>query len=181
MGDIVDLHGQPAHLEDNQEFVVDCARYAEGVLDEKVIRKKYRLADDTWERLGDDDKLVEAIEAEKLRRIRDGSTKRERAQMLVTKAPGILDSIMCDAGASPRHRVDAIKTLDGFAGNGAEAAPASDRFQIIINLGSDTLRFDKSKAVDVNDVDPNDIKTASQEVLVAIAARKRDDGDGEPL
>ena len=30
MGEVVDLHGQPARLEDDLEFVSDLARYAEG-------------------------------------------------------------------------------------------------------------------------------------------------------
>ena len=46
---------------------------------------------------------------------------------------------MHDASASPRHRIDAAKALDDFAANGPEAAPAADRFQIMINLGSRLL------------------------------------------
>ena len=108
MGDI-DLHGQPAHLEDNQEFVADCCRYAENILSEAAVKKKYRFDEATWEKLGSNDKLVEAIEAEKVRRIRDGSSKRERAQVLVTKAPDVLGGIMLDASASPKHRIDSPK------------------------------------------------------------------------
>jgi hypothetical protein len=91
---------------------------------------------------------------------------------------------MCDASASPRHRVDACKTLDAFAANGPEAAPATDRFQIVINLGADTtLRFDKSIAPDANDVDPfNDVDTMPQGMIAAIAAKKPPGGgDAEPL
>jgi hypothetical protein len=46
---------------------------------------------------------------------------------------------MLDASASPKHRIDSAKALDAFAANGSEAAPASDRFQITINLGADVL------------------------------------------
>jgi hypothetical protein len=182
MGD-VDLQGQPAGLEDNLEFVADCCRYAENILSEEAIKKKYRFDDATWESLGENDTLVEAIEAEKIRRIRNGSTKRERAQKLVVQAPDVLGGIMLDASASPKHRIDSAKALDAFAANGSEAAPASDRFQITINLGADVLHFDKSIAVDANDVDPfNDTDTTPQELLAAIAANKRkDDGGGEPI
>ena len=57
------------------------------------------------------------------------------------------------------------------------------RFQITINLGSDVLHFDKSIAIDANDVDPfNDTDTTPQGLLAAIAANKRkDDGGGEPV
>jgi hypothetical protein len=69
-------------LIEDREFIVACARYAEGLLSEAAIKKKYRFDDDTWERLGSDEALIEAIQAEKARRIRDGSTARERAQVL---------------------------------------------------------------------------------------------------
>jgi hypothetical protein len=158
-----------------RELIVDCVRFAEGILDERQVRKKYRFDDNAWEALGGNDELVEKIEAEKLRRIRDGSAKREKSQLLITKAPGILDGIMSDASASPRHRVDAIRTLDGFAANGPAGAPAADRFQITINLGSDVLKFDRSIEVTPNDVDPNDVDTAPQGLLPVIATKKKDD------
>ena len=183
MGEVIDMHGQPAHLEDDLEFVADCCRYAENILSEAAVKKKYRFDDATWEKLGSNDALVEAIEAEKIRRIRNGSAKRERAQQLVVQAPDVLGGMMLDASASPKHRIDSAKALDAFAANGPEAAPASDRFQITINLGSDVLHFDKSIAIDANDIDPfNDIDTTPQGLLAAIAANKRkDDGGGEPV
>jgi hypothetical protein len=173
----------PTSLIENHEFIANCARYAEGLLSEKEVKKKHHFDDDTWARLGEDETLIAAIEAEKLRRIRNGSTKRERAQQLVAQAPGVLGDIMLDANASPKHRIDASKTLDAFAANGPEAVPASERFVITINLGEDVLRFDKSIAVNPNDVDPNDTDTTPQGLLPIIAAKKksRDGSDGEPV
>lgn len=183
MGEVVDLHGQPVQLEDDLEFISDLARYAEGLFSEQDVKKKHHLSADTWERLGSNEVLIEKIEAEKVRRIRNGSAKREKAQQLVVQAPDVLGGIMLDASASPKHRIDSAKALDAFAANGPEAAPASDRFQITINLGSDVLHFDKSIAIDANDVDPfNDTDTTPQGLLAAIAANKRkDDGGGEPV
>jgi hypothetical protein len=166
----------PTSLTENHEFIADCARYSEGLLTEKEVKKKHHFDDATWERLGEDDALVEAIEAEKLRRIRNGNTKRERAQTLVAQAPGVLGDIMLDASASPKHRIDASKTLDAFAANGPEAAPAADRFVITINLGDEVLHFDKSIAIDANDGDPD---TTTQRLLPI--TKKKDDGNGEPL
>ena len=99
------------------------------------------------------------------------------------QAPDVLGGIMLDASASPKHRIDSAKALDAFAANGPEAAPASDRFQITINLGSDVLHFDKSIAIDANDVDPfNDTDTTPHGVIAAIATKKpKDGGDGQPV
>jgi hypothetical protein len=172
----------PTSLIENHDFIADCARYAEGLLSEQDVKKKHHFDDATWGRLGDNEALIEAIEAEKTRRIRNGSTKRERAQKLVAQAPGVLGDIMLDISASPKHRIDASKTLDTFAANGPETAPAADRFIITINLGSDVERYSKSIKVDPNDIDPNDTDTAPQGLLPIIAAnRGKGDGGGEPL
>ena len=168
----------PTSILENLDLIADCARYAEGLLSEKDVKKKHHFDDATWARLGENDALIEAIEAEKVRRIRDGSTKRERAQQLVVRAPDVLGDIMLDASASPKHRIDASKTLDAFAANGPEAASASDRFVITINLGSEVLHFDEPNAIDANDVDPNHIDTTT---LAVIAPKKKDDGGGEPI
>ena len=174
----------PTSLIENHEFITDCARYAEGLLSEKDVKKAHHFDDATWEPLGSNDVLVEAIEAEKIRRIRNGSTKRERAQQLVRASARRLGRhyARCQRLAEAPDR-NSAKALDAFAANGPEAAPASDRFQITINLGSDVLHFDKSIAIDANDVDPfNDTDTTPQGLLAAIAANKRkDDGGGEPV
>ena len=177
MGEIVELHGQPAPTKDDSEFVTDLARFAEAIVSEADIKRKYRFGDEVWAKLGEDDELVRAIEAEKTRRVRNGASKREKAQQLVVKAPDVLGGIMLDASANPRHRIDSAKELNNFAANGPGAtAPASDRIKIIINLGSDTLRFDKSILPNADDVDPfNDVDTGA---IAAIAAKKPTESGG---
>jgi len=172
----------PTSLIDNHEFISDCARYAEGLLSEKEVKKKHHFDDDTWARLGEDEALIEAIEAEKIRRIRNGSTARERAQQLFATAPNVLGDILHDDGTSARHRIESARELRQIAANGPGAAPASDRFQITINLGDVVERYDKSIAVNPNDVDPfNDVGATPQGLLTVIAAKKKDDGSGEPV
>src|SRR5262245_15726244 len=114
------------------------------------VRKRFRFDDDTWKRLGENDALVEAIEAEKERRIRNGESAREKAQALFVQAPGVLGGIMNDDSASPRHRIESVREIRQIAANGPEAAPASDRFVITINLGDDVLKFDKSIEINPN-------------------------------
>lgn len=173
MGDIVDLHRQPISHEGefNSELVTDLARFAEGLTTEKDIKRRYRFDDAVWESLGSNEALFAAIEDEKVRRVRNGALKRERAQALVTSAPGVLGEILCDPNANPRHRIDSAKELNNFAANTPESAPASDRYIIQINIGDDTLTFNKSIKPDSS----NHIDDTLEEWLPAIASREEDD------
>jgi hypothetical protein len=166
MGDV------PTTILEDRDFIVDFARFSEGILDEKFLRRKYRFEESVWESLGSDDALVKLIEDEKLRRIRDGSSKREKAQQHIVKAPDVLNGIMLDDKASPKHRIDSAKVLDGLAANGPQGVPAADRFIIQIVLNGDVETYNKSRTIDANDVAPDDT-TAPQ---VTIAADKQTDG-----
>src|SRR5690349_18348200 len=73
----------------NTEFLADMARFAEGLASEKDIRKKHRLAESEWTRLGNDEELVRAIQDEKIRRVRNGSHAKEKAQQVFVKAPDV--------------------------------------------------------------------------------------------
>ena len=68
-------------LRDNHDFVSDCARYGEGVAIRRSGARESCIVLTTapGENLGDNEALIEAIEAEKIRRVRDGSAARERA------------------------------------------------------------------------------------------------------
>src|SRR5262249_3399499 len=124
-------------LIDNQELITDLARYAEGLLSEAAVKKKYRFTDEIWQSLGEDDALVEAIEAEKVRRTRNGATARERAQQHFATAPNVLGNILNDDGVSPRHKIESARELRAIAATGPEEAQAADRFVIHIDLGED--------------------------------------------
>src|SRR5262245_19921766 len=179
MGAVVSLHGPQIDLASDlgRELIVDLSRFYEELLSEAAIRKKYRFDDKTWEQLGGDDKLVEMVEDEKIRRIRDGKAKREKAQQLVVKAPRVLGDIMNDPSANPRHRIDSAKALDDFATNGPEAATAGTRYVIHIDLGGGHVEsYSKSIAVNAEDEDP--YNPTPPEVLAAIAAKKKTEGGG---
>jgi hypothetical protein len=173
MGDVIDLRGQSAHLEDD-ELIENLARFADGTLSEAAVKARHHLSNEDWVTLGESDRLVELVEAAKLRRLRTGATKRERAQIEIVDGPPILGKIMRDPGANARHVIDAVKVLDGLASTGAEAAAAGARFEITINLGADHIEhYSKSIAIDPNDTDPN------APAVVAAIATKKDDGGGQ--
>jgi len=161
------------------ELVADLTRFAEGLLEEKHVRRKYRFAESTWEALSTDEKFIEAIELERIRRVRDGSFKRERSQAHITRAPDVLAGIMDDPQANARHRVDSIKVLNAIADPGPEAAAnTAERFVIQINMGSNqdpqnTLRFEAEVPPK-----PNPIDSWETFKLENAPPRKRDDDGG---
>ena len=125
-------------LIDNHELITDLARYAEGVLTEKQVRKKHHLfTESTWTALNDD-AIVEAVELEQTRRIRSGAAKRELAQLHIIKGPAILDGIATDKKQSAKHRIDSIKALDALATPESQAASEQERIFIRIDLSADT-------------------------------------------
>ena len=178
MGDVVDLRGQPAPTKDDFEFVTDLARFAEAIVSEADIKRKYRLADAAWEKFGADDELVRASRCREAAPGPQWACKRERAQIEIRDGPPILGKIMRDPDANAKHKIDAVKALDALATDGRpEGAPTADRFVITINLGSDTLRFNKSIKIDANDSDPfNDVDTTN--VIAANAAKKPTESGG---
>ena len=182
MGDVVNF---PIAIDSDlgRQLVVDCARFREGLLEEKAIRKKYQFDEAAWEALGNDE-MVRAVEEESVRRIRDGSSKREKAQKLIVRAPDVLGKIMDDDSQSARHRIDSCKVLNDFAANGPAGVPAADRFIIQINLGSDTLAFNKSiRPLEPGEIDPDDSSPDVDAGVVAEITMKKsqDGGNGNAL
>jgi hypothetical protein len=164
MGKIVNFP-TATELESNAEFILDFARYGEGLLSQKFLRSKYKFSNEVWESLGNSERLLDLIEAEKVRRMRSGAAKREKAQLHVLRVPDVAASIAFDASSNARHRLDAGQLLDKLAANGPEAVPAADRFVITINLGADSHgravieHYDKSIAPDPNPISPVVINT----------------------
>src|SRR5262249_18232672 len=180
----------PESLLDNLAFIEDLARFADKLISKDEVRKKYKLPDDVWQGLANDEELVAAIEAEKVRRIRNGTTAREKAQQLFATAPDVLGNILNDPAMPVRGRIESAKELRVIAANtGPENAPASDeKFTISIILSADEKlvvdkRFGKVdphavktiEHVDDNDDDHDDADTAPEH-LPAITAKK--DGSG---
>jgi hypothetical protein len=165
-----------ASLIDNDAFISDMARFADGTgLSEKQLRKKYRFDETTWEQLGSDDLLCERIEAEKARRIANGSTARQRAQVHFATAPNVLGGILNDNNANARHRIESAKELRAIATPASEAAAASERFQITIILSADgnehVEKYDKPLKPIEPTIDPDAADTAPQKLI--------EDSDGQ--
>jgi hypothetical protein len=152
MGDVVILHSTPIDLTSaaGHQFVVDCVRAAEGLLSDNDLQSKYELSPANWRNLTKDTALMRAIQAERERRVLNGTAAREAAAQHFIKAPAILGSIMSDACASPRHRIEAAKEIRQVAaGSSADSPTEGEKFSIIINLGADCVeRYDFNLAAD---------------------------------
>src|SRR5262245_38571658 len=120
MSNVVNLRGQSTTIEED-ELIENLARFADGTLTEAAVKSRHHLSKEAWEALGSNDRLVELVEACKLRRIRSGATKRERAQIEIIDAPPILAGIMRDPNANQRHVIDSVKALDALATAGGAA------------------------------------------------------------
>jgi hypothetical protein len=145
----------PTELLEDQNFILTLARFADGLVSESQVRKKYRLSDESWQCLGQDDALVAKIEEVKLARRRTGESAREKAQAVFPRAVDVLASVMDDPRQSARHRIDACREVRTVSGVGPEAAPAAtaEKFMIVINIGNDEiLKYppNDSKPLDVN-------------------------------
>jgi hypothetical protein len=187
-----------ASFVENDAFVQDMARFSTGDLSETQIRKRYHLPEDAWTKLGEDENLVSKIEAETLRRTRSGETKRERAQKFVTEVPRVMNDILMNANASPRHRIDAGKTLNDLAANPSQNSPDNSRFCITIVLNADgstdardVIHFDKPIKIGVEDdtdtkidkpntIDADEPDCVDPALLIAAGKRGNESG-GQPL
>ena len=131
-----------------QTFVTDCVRHTENLLSDGDIKSKWTLTDEDWQRLADNAPLLQAVRAERERRIISGDAAREGAQRYFAKAPTVLGDILTDEQVSPRHRIEAARELRQVAGNGPDTVPgAGEKFVITINLGADEkLVFEKEIA-----------------------------------
>src|SRR5215471_5398101 len=174
-------------LRENQELIEDLCRYSEGILTEKQVRQRWHLAnDEVWTSLGADD-FVERVELERTRRIRSGATKRELAQLRVVKAPDVLEKILSNERVSPRHRIDAAKTLDDLAGFAPQRPGVEqDRVVIRIDLSADTknpadvLTFEAVARPQSNN-DAKIVDGTPQERAPMIAASEQFDQDVIPV
>src|SRR6516164_10522669 len=79
-------------LINNHELIEDLARYQEGLWTQQQVKKRWRevIDEKTWNELGSDDELVQAIEARRVQRVRSGATKKELAQMHIVRGPNRL-------------------------------------------------------------------------------------------
>jgi hypothetical protein len=167
------MSDDPTDLANNRELVADLSRFAEGVLTEQQVRRKWRHLDQSvWDA---PDALVDAVEAERVHRVRTGASSREKAQLLHTKAPDVLSEIMT-SDVSPRHKIESARALGQIAAPAPTPTPVADasRFIIQINLGNDEiLTYNKPLTPQPH----ADIDHASQEMLPAIASNKQEDED----
>jgi hypothetical protein len=131
-----------------QAFMTDCARNTEGLMSDRDIKTKWVLSDEDWAGLASNTPLLDAVRAERDRRILNGDAAREAAQRYFAEAPTVLGDILTDELASPRHRIEAAKELRQVASDGPNTASGTgEKFVITINLGADEkLVFEKEIA-----------------------------------
>ena len=123
--------------EADKAFITDCARNVEGLRSDQEIKDNWGLDEQGWASLAENIPLLNAIKAERQRRIRSGEAARESAQQHFARAPSILARILEDEGVSPRARIEAARELRQAAGDARENSGTGEKFIIMIDLGED--------------------------------------------
>jgi len=165
-------------------FVVDCTRHVEDLISAEQLRAKYRLDEEAWRGLADNEPLQRAVARQKERRIRSGEAAKEKAQHLFLSAPGVLSDILNDSSASPRHRIEAARELRQTAAIGSEAATqTAERFSIRIDLTAggnrdDVIVIDGPTRKVGPDVETLEHDDTAPPLLAMIAENKRKSGGG---
>jgi hypothetical protein len=133
----------------SEAFTIDCARHTEGLLSDEEIKKKWALDEKEWSNLATNEPLLNAVQAERNRRVLSGEAAREAAQRHYAKAPNVLGDILANKQIAPRHRIEAAKELRQAAfSDTANASGPVERFVINIDLGGDEkLVFEKEIAI----------------------------------
>jgi hypothetical protein len=139
------LHGKPVELDSDvgRRFVVDAVRAAEGLITDDDLQEKYEISRKNLKKIAKNPELIKAIREVREQRLRTGTAARESAARHFVKAPNVMDAIMSDQNANPRHRIEAAREIRAqFGGDDGSAVPgAEERFSIVINLGNDNIKL----------------------------------------
>jgi hypothetical protein len=120
-----------------REFICDIARSSEGLIDDNAVCAKYGLTTKAFRQLTQNKALVNAVTAERERRIRNGTAAQESAARIFVRAPMVLGSILDNELANPRHRIDAANALRAAAHSETDGvANPAEKFVISINFGT---------------------------------------------
>ena len=140
MGDVIVLRSTPVELDSDigHAFIIDACRAGEGLVSDRELTEKYELTPKDWGNIRKDSALMRAIQAERARRVLNGTAARESAAQHFVKAPAILAGIMESELSNPRHVIEASKELRATAAsNGSSDGPTnSELFVIRIDLSA---------------------------------------------
>jgi hypothetical protein len=121
------------------------------------LAELYELTPADFQAISKDTALIRAIRTVRDQRVRSGQAAREAAAKHWVRAPNILSTIMDSEQANPKHKIEAIRELRQTAiPENQNSQPDTGRFIIQINLGGDVEIYNKSIAVDPNDIAPDE-------------------------
>jgi hypothetical protein len=179
MSETIVLRGTPVDLDSpvGYQFVVDVTRAAEGLIDDAQLMEAYELTSEYLQTLAANKTVARAVQAERKRRVRSGTAARESAAEIFVRAPKVMGEILDDKSANPRHRIESARELRATAIGGTDGGRPmdSERFQITINIGPDSLVFDKPIAVGPDDPKLTAVEKPKQRQPKLIVDERDDD------
>jgi len=151
MTTLLTLRGVSVELtsDEGRRFVSDCVRAGENLISDAELAEIWEVSHEQLRTLATNKFFARAVRAESERRIRSGLAAKEAASKYFIKSPKILDDIQSDETSHHRSKVEAIRELRQIAAPENAGGPTqSDRFIITINIGDESLHFNKSRAID---------------------------------
>jgi hypothetical protein len=131
-----------------QEFVRDLARHVEGIFPDDELKTKYAITEAELSSLATNPALLDAVRAERDRRIFDGEAAREAAQRHFATAPLVLSRILNNEEIAPRVRVEAARELRQAAGNSDKPDGPKKKFIINIRIGGEKPLYVETEVPD---------------------------------
>jgi hypothetical protein len=155
VGDVVNLRSTPIDLlsDTGRQFVVDCTRAGEGLINDQELAEKYELSPADWQSIKKDTVLANAVRAERERRVLNGTAARESAARHFVKMPTILAGIAENQSSNPRHVIEAAKEIRATAAvsSVADRPAGTEMFIIKIDLtagGGPVETYEKTISID---------------------------------
>ena len=98
--------------------------------------KKWKLTDEQWEQIENDEGFLLLLNLEIGRRLFSGAAVTEQAQVELAGIPKILSALVKNPMGSTANQISAAKLLKEFAASGPQTGTAAgERFSITILLG----------------------------------------------
>jgi len=117
-----------------REIIVAAVRAAEKLITDEEARMELDISEKDWNALAENKAFILAIQKERRHRVRSGQAAREAAAEIFVRAPRVMGTILDDAHANPRHRIESAREIRAVASSGANNNQSMNTERFIIRI-----------------------------------------------